>query len=198
MSVHITDLQTSSTDIEGLLICTLKQVSDERGTVREFYRASSYASGLGAGAELPAWQQINVTESRYGAIRGMHGESMIKLVSCVAGHAYGAYLDARQDSPSYGAVVTVELAPGTQVLVPAGVCNGFQSVSEQGTQYLYCFTEEWQPGMAGIAYTPLDDELGFDWPVPIDAGDPSCISVKDATAPRFSELTGGLDPARIS
>jgi dTDP-4-dehydrorhamnose 3,5-epimerase len=50
--------------------------------------------------------------------------------------------------------------------------------------------------MAGIAYTPLDDELGFDWPVPIDAGDPSRISVKDATAPRFSELADGIDPAR--
>jgi dTDP-4-dehydrorhamnose 3,5-epimerase len=197
MSVHITDLQTSSTDIDGLVICTLKQVSDERGTVREFYRASAYESGLGAGVQLPAWQQINVTESRYGAIRGMHGESMIKLVSCVAGHAYGAYLDTRRDSASYGSVVTVELAPGTQVLVPAGVCTGFQSVSEQGTQYLYCFTEEWRPGMAGIAYTPLDDELGFHWPVPIDPTDPSLISVKDATAPRFSELADGVDPARI-
>jgi dTDP-4-dehydrorhamnose 3,5-epimerase len=197
MSVHITELQTSGTDIEGLLICTLKQVSDERGTVREFYRASAYADGLGGAVELPAWRQINVTESRYGAIRGMHGESMIKLVSCVAGHAYGAYLDARPDSASYGAVVTVELAPGTQVLVPAGVCNGFQSVSEQGTQYLYCFTEEWRPGMAGIAYTPLDEALEFHWPVPIDPADPSQISAKDAGAPRFSELAGAPDPDRI-
>ncbi|HJQ00523.1 MAG TPA: dTDP-4-dehydrorhamnose 3,5-epimerase [Jatrophihabitans sp.] len=197
MSVHITDLETSGTDIDGLVICTLKQVSDERGTVREFYRASAYESGLGAGVQLPAWRQINITESRYGAIRGMHGEAMIKLVSCVAGHAYGAYLDTRRESPSYGAVVTVELAPGTQVLVPAGVCNGFQSVSEQGTQYLYCFTEEWRPGMAGIAYTPLDDDLGFHWPVPVNADDPSQISVKDATAPRFSELADGIDPAGI-
>ena len=79
-------------------------------------------------------------------MRGLHGEAMTKLVGCVAGEAYGAYLDARPDSASYGKVVTVELRPGTQVLVPAGVCNGFQSVSEQGTQYLYCFTEEWRPG----------------------------------------------------
>jgi dTDP-4-dehydrorhamnose 3,5-epimerase len=197
MSMHITELQTSTTDIEGLLICTLKQASDERGTVREFYRASAYTPGLAAAGAPPVWQQINVTESRYGAIRGMHGESMIKLVGCVSGHAYGAYLDARRDSPSYRAVVTVELAPGTQVLVPAGVCNGFQSVSEQGTQYLYCFTDEWRPGMAGIAYTPLDEELGFDWPVPVDAADPSRISVKDATAPRFSELADGFHPAGI-
>ena len=49
------------------------------------------------------------------------------------------------------------LKPGTQVLVPAGVCNAFQSVSEEGTQYVYCFTDEWRPGMAGIAFSPLDE-----------------------------------------
>ncbi|MDQ2838729.1 MAG: dTDP-4-dehydrorhamnose 3,5-epimerase [Actinomycetota bacterium] len=185
MSVHITDLQTSTTEIDGLVVCTLKQVTDERGTVREFFRASAYDTGAFAGAA--GWQQINVTESGYGAIRGMHGEAMVKLVSCVAGRAFGAYLDAREDSPSYGAVVTVPLAPGTQVLVPAGVCNGFQSVSEEGTQYLYCFTDEWRPGMAGTAFNPLDEGLGIDWPVPIDVGDPSRISVKDASAPKFSE-----------
>ena len=188
MSAHITNLQISSTDIEGLVICTLKQVSDERGTVREFFRASVYADSFGG---LADWKQINVTESRHGAIRGLHGESMIKLVSCVAGEAFGAYLDARPDSTSYGKVVTAQLSPGVQVLVPAGVCNGFQSVSEQGTQYLYCFTEEWRPGMAGTAFSPLDDGLDLNWPIPIDLADPAMISVKDATAPKFSEVGAG-------
>lgn len=124
-------------------------------------------------------------------MRGLHGEAMTKLVSCVAGRAFGAYLDARPDSPSHGAVVTLELAPGTQVLVPAGVCNGFQSVSAEGTQYLYCFTEEWQPGMAGTAFTPVDDQLGIDWPIPIDVEDPAQISAKDANAPRFGTGSAG-------
>ena len=132
-------------------------------------------------------RQINVTESGYGAVRGLHGEATTKLVGCIAGEAFGAYLDARPDSASYGTVVTVELSPGTQVLVPAGVCNGFQSVSEGGTQYLYCFTEEWYPGMPGTAYSPLDDGLGFSWPIPVDAGNPAQLSAKDAAAPKFSE-----------
>ncbi|HTZ45266.1 MAG TPA: dTDP-4-dehydrorhamnose 3,5-epimerase [Jatrophihabitans sp.] len=185
MAVQITDMRVERTDIDGLLVCTLKQVSDERGTVREFYRASGYGEVLVGAGE---WRQINVTESGYGAVRGLHGEAMTKLVSCVSGKAFGAYLDARPDSPTHGAVVTVELSPGIQVLVPAGVCNGFQSLSPEGTQYLYCFTEEWQPGMAGVAYTPLDDKLGIAWPLPIDPDDPACISVKDATAPAFSEV----------
>lgn len=181
---QLTEMQTSSTAIDGLLVITMKQVNEDRGVVREFYRASSYAEPL---AGLGGWQQINVTESNHGAIRGLHGESMVKLVSCVAGEAFGAYLDARQDSASYGQLVTVPLAPGTQVLVPAGVCNGFQSVSEGGTQYLYCFTEEWKPGMAGTAFSPLDPGLGIDWPISVDPTNPAQVSGKDAGAPLFSE-----------
>jgi len=181
MSLQIIDMQRGQTDIEGLQIITLKQVSDQRGTVREFFRASAHDDALGA------FRQINVTESGYGAVRGLHGESTTKLVGCIAGQAYGAYLDARPGSASYGKLVTVELSAGTQVLVPPGVCNGFQSLSLEGTQYLYCFTEEWYPGMPGTAYSPLDEALGLSWPIPVDAGDPSQISAKDAAAARFSE-----------
>ena len=52
-----------------------------------------------------------------------------------------------------------------QVLVPPGVCNGFQAISDPGCQYLYCFDAEWAPGMAGVAVTPLDPELHIDWPI---------------------------------
>jgi dTDP-4-dehydrorhamnose 3,5-epimerase len=186
VTFHITDMLVTPTEIDGLVVVTLKQVTDDRGTVREFFRASAYTDGPFAG--LGMWQQVNVTESGHGAVRGLHGEAMVKLVACVAGEAFGAYLDAREDSPSYGRVVTVSLTPGTQVLVPAGVCNGFQSVSPQGSQYLYCFTQEWHPGMAGTAFSPLDEGLGIAWPIAVDVSDPAQVSAKDAGAARFSEL----------
>jgi dTDP-4-dehydrorhamnose 3,5-epimerase len=182
-SLHISDMETRETEIDGLLVFAMKQVTDDRGTVREFFRNSSYP-------DFGAWQQINVTESKHGAIRGLHGESMTKLVACVSGEAFGAYLDSRPDSATHGKVVTVNLTPGTQVLVPAGVCNGFQSLSEQGTQYLYCFTDEWRPGMAGTAFSPLDDGLGISWPLPVDVTNPAQVSAKDAGAPKFSERAG--------
>jgi dTDP-4-dehydrorhamnose 3,5-epimerase len=185
VAFSITDMEVQTTAIDGLVVVTLKQVTDDRGTVREFYRASTYAEGPFAG--LGDWQQINVTETHRGAVRGLHGEMMVKLVSCVAGSAHGVYLDARRDSASFGTVVTVSLVPGTQVLVPAGVCNAFQATSDGGCQYVYCFTEEWTPGMSGIAFTPLDDKLGVHWPLPIDPNDPAQISVKDRTAPVFGD-----------
>jgi dTDP-4-dehydrorhamnose 3,5-epimerase len=111
-------------------------------------------------------------------------------VAVVAGEAFAAYVDLREASGTYGTVVTVTLAPGRQVLVPQGVGNGFQATSAGGCQYLYCFDQEWAPGMAGVACTPLDPALGIDWPLPIDPDDPSQVSPKDRDAPRLSELGG--------
>src|SRR5258708_38808027 len=92
------------TDVHGLFVVQMKQISDERGIVREFYRQSDFAA-----AGLPApeqWSQLNVTESGCGVIRGLHGEAMTKFVSVAAGSAFGVYLDAREGSPTFATVVT--------------------------------------------------------------------------------------------
>ena len=183
------DISARPTAIEGLMVLIMKQVSDERGTIREFYRESAVA-GVGL-PSLGPWRQVNVTETRCGAVRGLHAEEIVKLVAVVAGEAFAAYVDMRPESGTYGKVVTVTLRPGDQVLVPNGVGNGFQATSEEGCQYLYCFDGEWMPGMPGVACTPLDPALGIDWPLPIDPDDPSQVSAKDRDAPRFSELEGG-------
>jgi dTDP-4-dehydrorhamnose 3,5-epimerase len=182
----VVDLEVRQTGIDGLLVLTMKQVTDDRGTIREFFRESAL-DGAGI-AGLGPWRQINVTETRQGAVRGLHGEDMDKLVAVISGEAFGAYVDARPASPSHGRVETVTLVPGTQVLVPKGVCNGFQATALGATQYLYCFDREWTPGMAGIACTPLDPALGIDWPIAIDREDASQISTKDRDAPLFESL----------
>lgn len=174
--------------IDGLVVITMKQVTDERGTVREFFRRSAFES---AGVQpLGPFAQVNVTETRRGGLRGVHAEATTKLVAVVAGEAFGAYLDMRPDSPTFGAVDTVSLVPGTQVLVPQGVGNGFQALVD-GTQYAYCFDQEWQPGMAGIACNPLDPALGIAWPLPIDPEDRGQVSAKDLAAPYFADLVEG-------
>ena len=181
---EIVPLAVASTAIDGLLVLTTKAVTDERGTVREFFRASAFTE---AGVRVPGtWQQVNLTWTVRGGVRGLHGEAMTKLVGIASGEAFGAYLDGRPASPTRGAVVTVPLAVGTQVLVPAGVLNGFQAVTD--CQYLYCFDAEWAPGMAGVAVTPLDPALGIAWPLPIDPANPAQISAKDAAAPPFAAL----------
>ena len=186
MSVDIVPLSVEATAIDGLLQITSKAVTDERGTVREFFRTSGFAE---SGIAVPErWAQLNLTWTRRGGLRGLHGEATDKLVGIASGSAFGAWVDARAGSPTYGAVVTAELTVGTQVFVPAGVCNGFQATSDGGCQYLYCFGVEWQPGMAGVGLDPLDPELAIPWPLPVDPTDPAQISAKDAAARRFAQL----------
>ncbi len=186
--MEIVDFATEPSAIDGLLVITTKQVREERGTVRELYRASSFAAA--GHLELGPWVQINLTATTQGGLRGLHAEAMTKLVAVVAGEAFGAYLDLRTGSPSHRVVVTVPLRPGTQVLVPRGVANGFQAVAPGITEYLYCFDAEWAPGMAGQACNPLDPALGIDWPIPIDTTDRAQISAKDLAAPRLADLEG--------
>ena len=184
--MSVVPMSVEVTAIEGLLRISTKTVTDERGTVREFFRTSGFAE-----ARIPVpdrWAQVNLTYTRRGGVRGLHGEAADKLIGLAHGVAFGAYLDARPDSPTRGVVVTQDLTVGIQMFVPAGVCNGFQATSDGGCQYLYCFGVEWQPGMAGVALNPLDPDLAIAWPIPIDPSDPSVVSTKDAAAPRFSSL----------
>jgi dTDP-4-dehydrorhamnose 3,5-epimerase len=183
--VQIAEMSAVETAIAGLWQLSTKSVTDDRGTVREFFRASSFASsGLSV---PPVWSQLNLTWTKPGGVRGLHGESMTKLVGVASGAAFGAYVDARPGSPSYGTVVTIDLTLGVQALVPPGVCNGFQSVSSDGCQYLYCFDAEWTPGMSGVAVNPLDPVLAIAWPLP------PLLSDKDASAPMFADLLTDLD-----
>jgi dTDP-4-dehydrorhamnose 3,5-epimerase len=108
-------------------------------------------------------------------------------VAIVSGEAFGAYVDVRPDSATKGKVVTTKLVPGMQVLVPQGVCNGFQSTSKGTSQYLYCFDEEWVLGMKGYSVAPLDPELNIRWPIPVESTNRELISQKDAEASTLKE-----------
>ncbi|NNE11737.1 MAG: dTDP-4-dehydrorhamnose 3,5-epimerase family protein [Ilumatobacter sp.] len=184
------EFSVERTAIEGLLVSTMKQVGDDRGIVREMFRRSAFEQ---AGIELAPFAQVNLTESRRGALRGLHAEAITKLTAVAWGEAVGGYADLRPDSPTFGAVERVELRPGMQVLVPAGVANGFQALVD-GTQYVYCFDREWRPGMEGRACSPID--AGIAWPIEIDPDDTARLSHKDRAAPPLAELlAGSMDEA---
>lgn len=188
--IEIVEFSVRPGAIDGLISVTPKQVSDGRGTVREVFRRSAFES---AGVDLATFLQINVTESRLGVVRGMHAEEMTKLLTVAWGRAFGAYVDLRPDSATFGTVETVDLQPGVQVLVPAGVANGFQALTD-GCQYAYCFDDEWRPDMPGRSCSPFG--LGFDWPLPVDVDDRAKVSAKDAAAPTLADLMSSGGGAR--
>ena len=64
MPVGITEFAIASTAIDGLVVITMKQIGDERGTVRELFRASAFAdAGLEVGGPF---RQLNITETQSG------------------------------------------------------------------------------------------------------------------------------------
>jgi dTDP-4-dehydrorhamnose 3,5-epimerase len=182
--MDIVDFSIRTTAIDGLVVLHAKQVTDERGRICEAFRRSTLAE---AGVEIGEIAQVNVTTTRRGGIRGMHAEEMTKLTTVASGEAYGMYVDLRVDAPTFGAVEQVTIRPGVEVLVPAGVANGFQSLSDPSV-YVYCFDREWQPGMAGRACTPLDPALAPHWPLLVDHDDPAYVSAKDRGAPTIAAV----------
>ncbi|WEV61072.1 dTDP-4-dehydrorhamnose 3,5-epimerase [Streptococcaceae bacterium ESL0729] len=187
MAAKIDNFSSTESKIDGLKIIKTKTAKDERGTVRELYRASAYSEVLPE--TLRPWQQINLTRTKKGAIRGLHGEAMAKLVTVAYGRAFGVYVDTRPASKTLGQVETVELKPGVQVFVPQGVCNGFQALDDE-TEYLYFFDNEWKPGMEGVALTPLDKDLNIDWPIPVSMDNFEQVSEKDFNAPTLKDILG--------
>jgi dTDP-4-dehydrorhamnose 3,5-epimerase len=184
--VSVIPRQVESTPIKGLYLITEKQVIEQRGAIREAYRKSSFSDMQVD--QIGPWMQINVTETKKGAIRGIHAENMNKLVGVVSGEGFGAYVDLREDSPTKGVVFTTTLTKGKQVFVPKGVGNSFQSVSDEPTQYLYCFDEEWVPEMKNSSITPFDPELNIEWPIAVDPQNRDLVSEKDFTAPLLKDI----------
>ena len=188
MSTHIEPFEAMDSGIEGLKIINVKSATDDRGTVRELFRSSIHSEVLPR--TVTGWKQINLTRTKKGAVRGLHGEAMNKLVTVAYGSVFGAYVDTRPGSKTFGAVQTVYITPGVQVFVPQGVCNGFQALED--SEYLYFFDNEWAPGMPGTALCPLAPELGINWPIEIDTNDLNQISEKDSKAPTLTELRSKL------
>jgi len=186
--VPITPATADPTAIPGLHVLRTKVAEDDRGAVREIFRPSALAE-LG----LPGMsvQQVNLTFSRSGAVRGIHAEDMHKLVGVASGEAFGVWVDLRP-GPGFGRLVTLRLVQGVQVLVPPGVGNGLQALT--ACEYLYCFDQEWQPGMAGACVHPLDPDLAIAWPRPVDPADPAQLSAKDAAQPSLAQVRAALKP----
>lgn len=150
--------------ISGLEVRELKVHGDNRGWFKENW----------AGEPAMRVEQNNVSfNAQRGATRGMHAEPWDKYVSVATGRVYGAWVDLRKDSPTYGAKFGCEIGPDTAVFVPRGVANGFQAL-EDGTTYIYLCNARWRPD-AQYAFCSYRE---IDWPL-----EPTEVSEKDLAHP---------------
>ena len=126
-------LRSEETGIEGLKVLDLSVHGDSRGWFKENWQREKMAKGLG----LPdlRWVQNNISFNlSAGATRGIHAEPWNKFISVATGSVFGAWVDLREGSPTYGRVYTCVLDPSKAIFVPRGVGNSYQAL-EDGTAY---------------------------------------------------------------
>ena len=161
------DLSVAETGIEGLKVVDLAVHGDSRGWFKEnWQRAKMTALGI---PDLRVVQNnISYNDSR-GVTRGIHAEPWDKFISVARGSVFGAWVDLREGSETYGKVFTCTLDPSKAIYVPRGVGNSFQAL-EDGTAYTYLVDAHWSLELKRT-YTFVnlaDPELAIEWPIPLD------------------------------
>lgn len=178
------DLSVAETGIGGLKVVDLAVHGDSRGWFKEnWQRAKMTALGI---PDLRVVQNnISYNDSR-GVTRGIHAEPWDKFISVARGSVFGAWVDLREGSATYGKVFTCTLDPSRAIYVPRGVGNSFQAL-EDGTAYTYLVDAHWSLELKRT-YTFVnlaDPELAIEWPIPLDR---ATVSEADLNHPYLKDV----------
>ncbi|WP_321972868.1 dTDP-4-dehydrorhamnose 3,5-epimerase family protein, partial [Paratractidigestivibacter sp.] len=189
-------LSVRETPIEGLLVADLPVHGDARGWFKEnWQRAKMTALGV---PDIRMVQNNISFNAQRGVTRGVHAEPWDKWISVATGRIFGAWVDLREGSATYGKVVTAEVDASRAVFTPRGVGNSFQAL-EDGTAYCYLVNAHWSAELKRT-YTFVnlaDPELAVEWPIPLeqatvseaDRNHPMLVDVVPM-APRRTLVTG--------
>lgn len=172
------------TKIPDLIIIEPQVFEDSRGYFVETYNQAKFeANGLNY-----TFIQDNQSFSQYGTIRGLHFQTgdyaQAKLVRAVQGTVLDVAVDLRENSPTRGQYVAVELSDTNfrQLLIPRGFAHGFAVISETAIFAYKCDNIYHKDSEAGILFS--DSTLNIDWQIPTDK---QIISDKDQTWPSLAE-----------
>ena len=178
-------MKFTRTRLEGVWLIELEPRGDERGSFVRTYCEQEFATqGLNT-----RWVQCNSTRTRRrGSLRGLHYQAdpfpEIKLIRCTTGRVLDVVVDLRQDSPTFGKHLTIELSPelSNQLYVPGGFAHGFQCLEDECTLF-YQMSEIYHPDLArGVRWN--DPTLGIAWPLEVTE-----ISDRDRKLPLLSGLS---------
>ena len=174
------------TDIPGVFIITPRVFEDARGYFMETWREEDFNRGTG---QTVHFVQDNQSMSTRGVLRGLHyqkgADSQAKLVRVFQGCVVDVAVDLRQDSPTFGKHVMVELSADNkrQLFIPRGFAHGFQVISDTAV-FTYKVDNRYAPeSECSIHYA--DPDIGIDWPI---KGQEVILSEKDLShAVSFAE-----------
>lgn len=173
--------------LPGLKIITPQVMTDPRGSFLEAWHRARYRD-----FGLPEFVQFNISTSKQGVLRGLHGQSPTpqgKLVMALSGTIWDVAVDVRIGSPTFGQwqAITLDMVERRQYYIPPGFLHGFVVLSESA-MVAYLTTEHYDPA-GDFAVKWNDPELGIEWPLAFEPN----LSKKDLAAP----LLADLDPSRL-
>lgn len=190
------ELKVSETGIAGLKVVELSVHGDSRGWFKENWQRSKMTA-LGVPDFHVVQNNISFNAER-GVTRGIHAEPWDKFISVATGSVFGAWVDLREGSDTFGKVFTTTLDPSRAIYVPRGVGNSFQALAD-GTAYTYLVDAHWSAELKKT-YTFVnlaDPELHIGWPIPLEQAtlsdaDKQHPFLKDVVpmAPRRTLVTG--------
>ena len=190
------ELSTHETGIPGLTVIDLSVHGDNRGWFKENWQREKM---IALGLPDRRWVQNNISYNvSRGATRGIHAEPWDKFISVATGSVYGAWVDLRAGSETFGKTYTCVIDPSKAIYVPRGVGNSYQAL-EDGTTYTYLVDSHWSAELKKT-YTFVnlaDPELDIPWPIPLsdceiseaDRNHPMLANV-EPMAPRRTLVTG--------
>jgi len=174
------------TDIDGVFIIEPKIFNDERGYFFESYNENEFRN---AGIDVKFVQDNQSMSKSYGIIRGLHAQggihSQSKLVRVLEGKVLDVAVDIRENSPTFGKYVSVELSDvnGRQLFIPRGFLHGFAVLSDSAVFVYKCDNFYCKESEISVRYD--DPDIGINWQIPDDK---VIVSEKDRQAQRLKDV----------
>lgn len=176
----------TETSIKGVWIIEPRKFGDHRGYFVETYNKDVFERGIGRSVDFV---QDNESYSTHGVLRGLHFQkgrySQAKLVRVSQGRVVDVAVDLRENSPTYGRHVAVELdsESGRMLFVPRGFAHGFV-VTGDIAQFQYKVDNIYAP-QSEMTLKFDDPHLDIDWR--LDRSE-LILSAKDEKGISFDEV----------
>lgn len=157
-------IKATETKLKGCFVLEPKVFKDDRGYFFESYNHKDFFKAIGGEV---TFVQDNISYSKKGVLRGLHfqkGEhAQAKLISVLQGRIQDVVVDLRQDSPTFGQHISMELSDESkkQLFIPRGMAHGFLTLSESAKVLYKCDNHYNKEAEGGIRYD--DSILGIDW-----------------------------------
>ena len=162
-------MKVTETKLKGCFIIEPAVFEDDRGYFFESFNADNFNKAIG---QKINFVQDNQSFSSKGVVRAIHyqtGEfAQAKLVRVLSGRVLDVAVDLRQDSPTFGQHIAVELSAKNkkQLFIPRGFGHGFSVLSDTAEFFYKCDNFYNKDSEGGIIYN--DPGLSIDWQLAVD------------------------------